>query len=1233
MKTLRLFLFGIICSSAFAQPTPPTTGSLQVNTTTGAITNPISAATFKSANGIGGGGSGDVVGPSSATDNAIARFDLATGKLIQNSVGLLSDTGALTGITSLNGLTFLANATGFQISGGTSSRTLTVVANINTGTTNGTLASGAFASIVIKNVKDYGVTGDGTTNDTDAIAALLASNTRLYFPPGTYLCGVRSDAGTTLFPIGNLSNIEFCGDGEGSILKLANGMARAVVMFGCGSGQTISSIQWHDLYIDLNGPNNLQTAFDNPLRLNSFIYANTGLASDISIRRVFVRNGSGSQLIRITDDSSTLPKRINIEDCTFYGFGLGITNNFSYDTSVIYVFGDAVTVSGCHFLNDAFTFDTAHGLTGVEYHSGTGAVIVNNTFVYTQGPVLLVATAGDVNNALVQGNSMTQCMNSFLLSGFVSNDLNRITIDSNRWFSSIANQAGTFFIGDVVDPNHHVRDLNITNNVFTSTSTAVGKAGILLVSAYYDSIRIIGNTFRGFTAPAIYMAGEQFRNTATMEISRNIFDSCGPNASGSPYFPSTADAVAIVVSPSTTAALNALIIDNNLVTNNDGRDYATFKGFYLGANLRANTIFVRNNTKSGDSTAAVVSDAGASATQFYDVRTLTPQPLATLGTSTTLLHGNATGPPAFAVVAPADASGNTNGSGNFVLTTSPTLVTPVLGAATGTSLNLSGTAIAGAVQTAGTYTLTGATSRLYFDAAQTNWLDRTGVVFTFRDNNNVTGLTINGNASTFPGTVNAATFAGAGTSLTGTGASFTAGAANSVALGNITGAGTGFLAAGANATNATNGLATYVLGSSSAFGLVKVDGTSITASGGVISATGGTGNVTNSGTLTSTAFATGAGTTVIQTPSATSTLDSSGNAAFAGNLTVGTSNKITAGTIELGAASDTTIARVSAGVISVEGATIFSTTTKTDVVQGAQLVTLSSSSTDTYVGTAGVTITGYVTGTHYTFVSNTANTGAASININTIGAKTIVKVAGGVTTALADNDIRSGQVVDLVYDGTNMQIQSLLGNAPAGAATLTSTQVGYGDGSNVLTGEAAFNYTAATNILVVGGVTLGAGSEVSSIGPLVDSVDGTTPLNNIIQTVASGTAYTMTTSYAALDFGTTDPVLTIANAGTYAIYVQVQTSLVSATTTTQSVTFKLRRTNNTAADLAGSTFGQPLPVATIGTEGGPSTSIGPIKYTTSGTTDTITVQGILSASLGAGTVTASDCTITAIRMY
>jgi hypothetical protein len=49
-----------------------------------------------------GGGSGDVVGPASATDNAVARFDGTTGKLIQNSAASIDDNGAATFVGAVN---------------------------------------------------------------------------------------------------------------------------------------------------------------------------------------------------------------------------------------------------------------------------------------------------------------------------------------------------------------------------------------------------------------------------------------------------------------------------------------------------------------------------------------------------------------------------------------------------------------------------------------------------------------------------------------------------------------------------------------------------------------------------------------------------------------------------------------------------------------------------------------------------------------------------------------------------------------------------------------------------------------------------------------------------------------------------------------------------------------------------------------------------------------------------
>lgn len=63
---------------------------------------PIGAGLAFSGGSLVATGTGDVVGPSGATDNAIARFDTATGKLIQNSGITISDaaTGTLAGSNS-----------------------------------------------------------------------------------------------------------------------------------------------------------------------------------------------------------------------------------------------------------------------------------------------------------------------------------------------------------------------------------------------------------------------------------------------------------------------------------------------------------------------------------------------------------------------------------------------------------------------------------------------------------------------------------------------------------------------------------------------------------------------------------------------------------------------------------------------------------------------------------------------------------------------------------------------------------------------------------------------------------------------------------------------------------------------------------------------------------------------------------------------------------------------------
>ena len=100
------FDFGIPAGATGATGPAGSAATIAVGTvTTGAagssatVTNvgSSSAATFDFSipQGADGTGSGDVTGPASATDNAVARFDATTGKLLQNSTVTISDAGAI----------------------------------------------------------------------------------------------------------------------------------------------------------------------------------------------------------------------------------------------------------------------------------------------------------------------------------------------------------------------------------------------------------------------------------------------------------------------------------------------------------------------------------------------------------------------------------------------------------------------------------------------------------------------------------------------------------------------------------------------------------------------------------------------------------------------------------------------------------------------------------------------------------------------------------------------------------------------------------------------------------------------------------------------------------------------------------------------------------------------------------------------------------------------------------
>lgn len=163
-----------------------------------------------------------------------------------------------------------------------------------------------------------------------------------------------------------------------------------------------------------------------------------------------------------------------------------------------------------------------------------------------------------------------------------------------------------------------------------------------------------------------------------------------------------------------------------------------------------------------------------------------------------------------------------------------------------------------------------------------------------------------------------------------------------------------------------------------------------------------------------------------------STLEKSGSNAATGNLDIG-SNRITT---------------MADGTAKQDAATL------NQIVSNGPAYAADSGTADTAVVTLSPAITAYAAGQRITFKANAASTGAATVNVNTLGAKTLKKHND---QDIAAGDIESGSIVTAVYDGTNFQVTSQLatsGGSPLVPSSLTDGGVLLGSGTGEITAMA-----------------------------------------------------------------------------------------------------------------------------------------------------------------------------------
>lgn len=191
-----------------------------------------------------GGGSGDVVGPASATDNALARFDTTTGELIQNSTVTLGDsdntlTASSGSILNLSSNVVLqANGSGSVTIGPNPSIFLDASVYIGNNASEGTILSrGNFdlelrtgnattGSITITDGANGDITvsphGTGMLVSTKAIEVTYSASSAVYGTEGIYAGDVSSPHftfSTYSSPIANYFDVRNAQAGNGPELK------------------------------------------------------------------------------------------------------------------------------------------------------------------------------------------------------------------------------------------------------------------------------------------------------------------------------------------------------------------------------------------------------------------------------------------------------------------------------------------------------------------------------------------------------------------------------------------------------------------------------------------------------------------------------------------------------------------------------------------------------------------------------------------------------------------------------------------------------------------------------------------------------------------------------------------------------------------------------------------------------------------------------------------------------
>jgi hypothetical protein len=165
-----------------------------------------------------------------------------------------------------------------------------------------------------------------------------------------------------------------------------------------------------------------------------------------------------------------------------------------------------------------------------------------------------------------------------------------------------------------------------------------------------------------------------------------------------------------------------------------------------------------------------------------------------------------------------------------------------------------------------------------------------------------------------------------------------------------------------------------------------------------------------------------------------------------------------------------------------------------------------SSGTDTITLTTDTTLTAYADGTALAFIAGGTNTGAATLNVDSVGAKAIVKAGGA---ALAAGDITSGMICLVYYDASQGSGSWMLANPSLGALQPLDADLTSWAGVTRAAGFDTFAATPSSANLksLVTDETGSGGALVFATGPTITDPVITGAILEDIFTITDGAAF------------------------------------------------------------------------------------------------------------------------------